>query len=732
MTPQTPFAASVFTLPVRSGARACWRWSAAVAAMALATTPSFANAAEAAEEGAREAEIIVVGQRANLLRIPGSGATIEAEDLRKARVFTVNEALRQATGVVARDEEGLGLRPNIGVRGLSPTRSSKVLLLEDGLPLTYAPYGDNATYSHPSVRRFERIEILKGAGQVRFGPNTVGGVVNYITPRAPDELEARATLAAGSRGYQEADLSLGGPVLGFRALAHFNATRFDGVRDNHALAFDDAYLKLERDLTATQAMVVRLGLAREDSQVSYSGLTLAEFRANPRANPFRNDRFETERFTASATHSWTPEGPWRLTTSAYTLWFDRDWWRQSSNSAQRPADASDPACGGMANLETTCGNEGRLREYNVYGAESRLAYRTPRVEAEAGVRWHTERQNRLQVNGDTPTARTPGVGVNGGLREANLRYADALAAHATARVTFGRLALSPGLRIEHVAYERRNLLNGARGETDLTETIPSLGLTYDLRDDLVIYAGAHRGFAPPRVEDVVTNAGGAVDLKAEESVNLELGLRGAVRPGIDVDVGVFHMAFDNQIVPASIAGGLGAALTSAGETRHAGLEASGRASLKDMGVLSTDDVTLRAAVTWLAEASYEGRRLSSVPGFSTVSVSGNRLPYAPEVTGSIAIGYDRGTWLGLLAELQWTSDQYTDDLNTAAPSADGQRGRIDAATTLNLTANLSPNDRTTFYVTVKNATDDLAIVDRARGILPNAPRLVQAGVSLRY
>jgi Fe(3+) dicitrate transport protein len=607
-----------------------------------------------------------------------------------------------------------------------------VLLLEDGLPLTYAPYGDNATYSHPSIRRFERIEVLKGAAQVRFGPNTVGGVVNYITPRAPDALQVRATFAAGSRGYQEADLALGGPALGFRALAHVNATRFDGVRANHGLAFDDASLKLEQDLGATQALVVRLGLAKEDSQVSYSGLTQAEFLADPRGNPFPNDRFETERFTASATHSWMPSEPWRLTTSAYSLWFDRDWWRQASNSAQRPADASDPACRGMANLNTTCGAEGRLREYNVYGVESRLAYRAARVEAEAGVRWHTERQSRLQINSDGPKSRVAGTSVNAGLRENNLRYADALAAHATARVTFGRLAVSPGVRVEHVAYERRNLLTGARGDADLTETIPSLGITYDLREDLVVYAGAHRGFAPPRVEDVVTNAGGAIDLDAEESANVEIGLRGAVSPGVQIDVGAFHMAFDNQIVPASIAGGVGAVLTSAGQTRHAGLEASGRLSLRDMGVLHTDDVTVRTALTWLAEASYEGKRFSAVPGFSTVSVTGARLPYAPEVTGSIAVGYDRGAWLGLFAEVQWTSDQFTDDLNTVAPTADGQRGRIESAATLNLTANLSPNERTTFYVTVKNATDDLAIVDRARGILPNAPRLVQAGVSLRY
>ena len=703
------------------------QWAAGVAMAALCLTPTAAWAAEEAS-----AEIVVVGQRANLLLIPGSGATIEAKDLEAARVFTINEALRQAPGIVARDEEGLGLRPNIGVRGLSPTRSSKVLLLEDGLPLTYAPYGDNATYSHPSVRRFERIEILKGAAQVRFGPNTVGGVVNYITPRAPEALTAALTVADGSDNYQELDATLGGPLAGFRVLAHVNATRFDGVRANTALAFDDYALKAEREFGPDHALVLRLGLAQEDSQVSYSGLTLAEYLADPRANPFRNDRFETERFTASATHRWSLDDAWTLTTSAYSLWFDRDWWRQSSNSAQRPADSSDPRCGGMANLETTCGNEGRLREYNVYGVESRLAYDAPNLSVETGLRWHTERQNRLQVNGDTPTARVAGTSVNAGLREANLRYADALSAHVTARATFGRFAISPGVRVESIDYERRNALTGARGEADLTETIPGIGFTYELRDALVAYAGVHRGFAPPRVEDLITVAGGSVDLGAEESVNYEAGVRGTVTPGVEVDVGVFRMDFDNQIVPASVAGGVGATLTSAGETRHAGLEASLRASARDMGLIVRDDVTVRTALTWLAEAEYDGARFSAVPGFGAVSVTGNRLPYAPEFVGSFAIGYLRGDWLNLLAEVQYIGDQYTDDLNTVASSADGQRGRIDSATVLNLTASVTPKAGRTFYVTVKNATDELFIVDRSRGILTGAPRLVQAGLSLKF
>jgi Fe(3+) dicitrate transport protein len=696
----------------------------------LAAGPAFAQAPPAGDE------VVVIGHRDNLLRIAGSGATIESEDLERSRVFTVNEALRQVSGIFPREEEGIGMRPNIGVRGLSPTRSTKVLLLEDGLPITYAPYGDNATYSHPPVRRFERIEVLKGASQIRFGPNTVGGVVNYITPDAPEAFEGSLQLVGGTNEYREADASLGGAVAGFRLLGHANTTTFDGVRKNHQLEFNDFFVKAERSLTPDQDISVRLSFFDENSQVSYSGLTQAEFLADPYGNPFPNDRFETERFTSALTHVWRISEGATLTTSAYSLWFDRDWWRQSSNSAQRPNDSSDPACGGMANLTTTCGTEGRLREYNQYGVESRLAWTAALFGAdtawEAGVRWHTERQARAQVNADTPTGRTPGTGVNSGVPELNLRYADAWSGFVTAQADFGRLTVSPGARVERIDYERVNRLTGARGETDLTEVIPGLGLTFAVRDDLALYAGVHRGFAPPRVEDVVTNAGGVVDLDAERSVNWELGLRGTATPGLDFDVTAFLMDFENQIVPASVAGGVGAALTSAGETRHSGAEASVRGSLRDLGAMTgADDIFFRGALTWVAEADFVGRRFSSVAGFGTTSVSGNRLPYAPEWIASAALGYERGEWLTLQAEVQHTGEMFADDLNTVAPTANGQRGLIEDATILNLAASATAKPAT-FFVTVKNATDEVYIVDRARGILPGAPRLVQAGVRVSF
>ena len=195
----------------------------------------------------------VVGGAERLPEIAGSASVIDESELRLSRVFTANEALRKAPGVHVRDEEGMGLRPNIGLRGLNPNRSTKVLLLEDGLPLAYAPYGDNASYYHPPIERFDRIEVLKGSEQILFGPQTVGGVVNYLTPRPPEAFGGRINLAGGNQDYFNGGLRLGGK----RMLFDYHHKEADGARDNESTALDDISFKTVVPIAGNQAVTFK-------------------------------------------------------------------------------------------------------------------------------------------------------------------------------------------------------------------------------------------------------------------------------------------------------------------------------------------------------------------------------------------------------------------------------------------------------------------------------------------
>ncbi|MFZ5623497.1 MAG: TonB-dependent receptor family protein [Gemmatimonadota bacterium] len=703
--------------------------------------------------------IEVIGTRP-LERIPGSGHILDRATLVHSRVLTTTEAMRKVPGVVARDEDAFGLRPNIGIRGLSPTRSSRVLLLEDGVPFTIAPYGDNASYYHPPIDRFEQVEVLKGSGQILFGPQTIGGVINYITPAIPlERLAGSLMLSGGSRGYVNGSgrisTKLGGAGVMFNAMRK----QGDGNREHTGSRLDDATLRTLIPLGGSHSLALKGNYYHERSNITYSGLTEAEYAANPYQNPFAADSMFLTRWGASAAHRMTVGHLGTLTTTLYASTISRNWWRQSSNSGQRPNDASDPACGGMANLLTTCGNEGRLRTYDMLGLEPRLGlpFKVLGVSQrlDAGVRAHFERQDRRQVNGARHDSREPAPAgdVNGGLRERNIRTNEAYAAYLQDQLSLGAFTLTPGVRIEHVRYHRSNELGTApvKGSTALTQWIPGLGATWAVARTTTLFAGVHRGFAPPRTEDIIDNSsGGVVDLDPELSWNYELGVRTSPVAGLHVEATAFRMDFQNQIIPQSLAGGTGAALTSAGETLHQGLELSGRLDL-GTALDIPHDVFVEAAWTWLPTARFEGERFvyvgtggSDVVGKvyagqnagstrEQVRVTGKRLPYAPRHLLTATLGYAHPSGVSVRAEGVYVGAQFGDALNTSVLAPDGQQGPIPATTIFNFAADYTvPRIRTTAFVTVKNAFDRLYVADRTRGLLPGMPRMVQVGVEQRF
>ena len=700
-------------------------------ALPLTASPLLATPTASAEAGDREsrrtlATIEVVGTLDAPDSAAGSATILDQSVIVSSRALTVNEALRKVPGVTVRDEEGFGLRPNIGIRGSNPTRSTKVLLLEDGLPAMYAPYGDNASYYHAPIQRYDRIEVLKGAGLLRFGPQTIHGAINYITPTPPIDAAGHVELSAGTRGYGALHASVGGSGL----LVDFGHKQGDGARDNTALEQTDLFAKYERQLADQHALTLRANVLREESQVGYSGVTDAEARNFGREYyPFQDDLFDIEHSAFSASHAWTPDEGVQLLTSAYYSQFLRDWWRQSSTTTDTQCGTAfrDARFRGEGVDPRACNSaQGRLRNYYTWGVDTRLSWATSLFgtagNSEVGLRWHEEDQIRFQVNGTSPAARS------GTFVENNLRTAEALAAFATTTFDIGRLQLTPSLRHEDIAFTRLNRLpGGLGGRDDLAETTWGLGANWTVGGALSLFASAHEGFAPPRVEDLIAGNGTSTTVDAEQSLNLEAGVRARWR-GIDIEATAFRNDFDNQVVVGSIAGG--STPLAQGETEYAGLEF---AAGFNRGALQrrAGEFYANLAVTWLgtADQSTALRRVDTGQP-ANGSVAGNRLPYAPELATTFRLGYVRGAWDGSV-EVQQVGRQWADFANTRHPAAngDGQFGELDGYAAWSATLNWTPeNSAWSAYVAAKNLTDRTYIVDRTRGILFGNPRQVVAGV----
>ena len=104
--------------------------------------------------------------------VPGALHVISQEELERYSYTDPLRVLRTVSGVNIQEEDGYGLRPNIGMRGSGTERSARITIMEDGILMAPAAYSAPAAYFFPSIARMQSIEVLKGSSQIAFGPQT--------------------------------------------------------------------------------------------------------------------------------------------------------------------------------------------------------------------------------------------------------------------------------------------------------------------------------------------------------------------------------------------------------------------------------------------------------------------------------------------------------------------------------------------------------------------------------
>ncbi len=131
-------------------------------------------------------------------RTPGSVSYLNEEQLRRQHYTDIHRVLSLLPGVNLQEEDGYGLRPNIGIRGSGTERSQKITLLEDGILIAPAPYAAPAAYYFPTAGRMSGIEVRKGSSAIRQGPYTNGGVLNLMSSPIPGRFYGDIEIEAGS------------------------------------------------------------------------------------------------------------------------------------------------------------------------------------------------------------------------------------------------------------------------------------------------------------------------------------------------------------------------------------------------------------------------------------------------------------------------------------------------------------------------------------------------------
>ncbi len=684
-------------------------------------------------------QVDIIGTSPGLInRVPGSAVLITLNQLKMTNPVNGNEVFRKVSGINAVDEEGIGLRTNIGIRGLDPDRSRTVLMLEDGVPVSLAPYGEPEMYYTPAMDRMNGIEILKGSGSILFGPQTIGGVVNYLTADPPGVQSTSFKIRGGENGYFTGQMSYGNTFGNVGAMINYLHKQSDNLGTLN-FSVNDITGKMKFELGEKSMLGLKLSFYDETSNSTYIGLTQNMYDSGEYYEiiaPY--DKLNIKRYSASITHDYNISNSVLLRTTAFGYTTVRNWLRQDfsrtriSNPVAVFGDTS--IAGGAIYMRNSTGN--RDRQFEVGGIEPRIysKYSIGKTlnELEGGLRFLFERANEQRINGKKANAES------GDLTEDEVRTGYAYTAFVQNRTYVSeKFSVTPGLRLESFMYEREiNRLNSRdtliTAENKIFSVIPGIGFNYDIDNRYTFFAGIHRGFAPPRIKDAITNGGEALELDAELSWNSELGMRINIADGLDIELTGYLLNFSNQIIPVSeSSGGNGTGLVNGGETRHIGLETG---VTVDLGMLfkSKYNFIISSAGTFSSSEYSADRFITS--GSETVNISGNKLPYAPEFMLANSFEIISPFGLSFMLSAKYTGQQFTNELNTTEPSANGETGLMPSFSVYDVTGRYRLSSlNTTFYFSVKNFTNERYIASRRpQGIKTGLPAVLTAGFDWNF
>ncbi len=716
----------------------------------------------------------IIGSKENVDYLPGSGRFIDHSEITNQTYTDINRVLLSTPGVYVRQEDGYGLFANISLRGVDSSRSAKVTLMEDGIVTAPAPYSAPSAYYTPTIGRMRGLEILKGSSQIKYGPHTTGGVVNYLSTNIPDEASGYLKTSYGSNAETLVHFNYGQSFKTeagkFGYLIENYDQRSDGFKhieaatgyagsDETGFVKNESMLKFfwEPNGDLQQRFDFKVGYSDFDADETYLGLADEDFPSDPfkRYAATRFDNIATYGTRASLRYSISPNKNLKIATTAYYQNFHRNWFklrRIKTSTDTTYSLGSALATGGTALdiLEGTAPGQldyrNNNRDYYLGGIQSdiRYVFSTGEIkhQIDGGIRYHVDRVRRFQkdesfIQDDSGAIVSTISGPDGG--GGNRRQAaESIAFHVQDTILIGDLTLTPGVRYEYIENEytdfntngQPELITGA-GTSSLDYVSPGLGFNYRTSQETSLFGGIYRGISVPG-----PRAHARSNVGLEKSLGYELGLRYRNDNGFNVETALFKTDFDDLIVIDNI-GGAGTGNTeNVGDVDSYGLELLVGI---DPGLINKWAFSLPTslAFTYTSSTLDGDSRSTDAESIFSGGTDGADVPYIPQYQIQFSTGIEYGNFAVYLDTIYVDSTYSTASNTTNQVNPDGDPdarfGAIDSYFLADLSTSYRINDTITAFIGVHNLFDKTYIASRhPYGARPGRPRTFNGGIELTF
>ena len=619
----------------------------------LALAPSWADAQESGtppSASAQTLESVTVtgnwlgsGLQNSVKTFPGARTLLDRDDIASSGAATIGDVMRRIPGVQATENSGTAgsaISLNIGVRGLTGRYSPRSTVLLDGVPLAVAPYGQpQLSFSSVSLANIDSIDVVRGAGAVRYGPQNVGGIINFKTRAVPTKPGL-----SGDASVRYNDFSAGGHNAQYSA---FVGTALDsgfGVALLYAGQRGSEWRAASNDRVDDLALKFRFGIgdnAEAYGKVSYfdvnsrtpGGLTVAQYDANAFQNTRPTDYWSGDRKGVDVGYINTLSNTQEFEVRAY---YNDSFRKSVLINAARTQLTHQP------------------RNYSVLGVEPRY---TQRLNFGGTAHDITVGYRYLRESGDDNSfVQTIATGANG----ATTTFENETSAHAVYvddRIAIGRWRITPGVRYERIASDRADLAAGQTITTRNNKALPSLNVAYVLNNAATVFVNYGTSFGP--VQNIQLNSQTPANpLRPELAKTAEVGGRWQ-DTRLRAELTVFQIRFDNQI--QQVAGVTPATFQNIGATSHKGAEAAIDYAFEKAGALGGLNV--------YASYTYTSAKQKSGP------TAGLDVPFYSRHADTLGARY---ALAGFVFNLSSThqSAQFSDNANTVAESANAGVGQV--------------------------------------------------------
>jgi Fe(3+) dicitrate transport protein len=631
----------------------------------------------------------------------------------------VNNNMRQVMakipGIHIWESDPSGIQIGIAARGLSPNRSWEFNVRQNGYDIAADPFGYPEAYYNPQLQSVQRIEVVRGAGSLQYGPQ-FGGLVNYILRNGselskPFEFETQQTV--GSNGLFNSYNAIGGKKGPVHYYGFFDHRNGDGWRQNSRFYTNSGYGTVTYYINPKFSITAELMHSHLRSQQP-GGLTDAQLQEDPQQSLRSRNWFDIRWTTPAFILNYNFSEKTRWNTKLFATIGDRNsvGYLQSINVK----DSINPATQ-QYNTRAV-----QIDNYRNYGFESKIitdySLGAMNNTFSGGIRAYTGTTHR-RADGKGTTGTEYSVELTEDfLRDINFKSQNLAAFAENIFRVSEKFIVIPGIRYEwlqgsaagrngytaagdpimlqDVSRSRGFLLAGVGAEYHVTRTTEFYGnITQAYRP--IQFANLQ---APPTTDIVDPN------LEDAKGYNVDFGYRGKVKDFLQFDVSGFYLMYNNRIGTITQADNT-RLITNVGNSTSKGIESYIEFNPVRAFTSSKNADLLLFTSYGFTDARYSGDHKDA-------NTKGKKVENAPRniIRAGITAGYKA---LLVTAQVSHVSETFSDANNTMVPTANGNNGLIPEYTITDLTVTYKFNKNLNVKAGINNLFDKTYFTRRAGG-----------------